>query len=330
MESFCLSEISNYNRLNSRDITFVGIGTTPRITNLDQFTDRIDQIIPLFIKNIKEKTIRLIHFDSVFERCIDFLHVYFQSKNFTYDNQEMMHIWRSADHKIEVIINTFYFCYDEHKFFLNELIETCFTNPNKHAKFILQDFTGTDSSIMFTQLYNETSIPQKNMFREKILFDISYGNNHCDLDLIKYEPIYDPNGDFINILLMDINELRIYLDYHPLIKEHVQKFYIQKYRSIADVIPVDIRRKMLRESGKSSLDLISYDNLYTVNSSYEDIMKIFNANLMPIIEIFREINFMNPEKEFIINEIMTNYKDYTLYSTPSIYDWSTLFVKIVK
>jgi hypothetical protein len=155
-----------------------------------------------------------------------FLHEYFNSKNFNYDNSmegNNMHIWRSSDHKIEVIINCYNFHYNSYKPFLYDLVEMTLKNPNKNSKMFLQDFTGHDSSNIFKELYNESVDMDK--FKKRVLFDISYGDNHCDLDLLKYEPIYDQNNNIINILLMDIDELRPQLNYHPLIKDHIYKFY---------------------------------------------------------------------------------------------------------
>jgi hypothetical protein len=47
---FFLKEICDYSRLHLRDIIYVGIGTNPRVSKLDDFTPRIDQILPNFLK----------------------------------------------------------------------------------------------------------------------------------------------------------------------------------------------------------------------------------------------------------------------------------------
>jgi hypothetical protein len=128
---------------------------------------------------------------------------------------------------------------------------------------------------------------------------------------------------------MDINELRPFLDYHPSIKEHILKYYIGQYRQIIDIIPVDIRRKMLVEQKNQQHKLISYKNLYNIDSSYEDIINVLSKEIMEIILILKEIKYMTPEKENIINELLTNYKNYTFDTKPSIYDWSIGFNKIL-
>jgi len=324
-----LKEISNYSRANLRDITYIGIGTNPRTINLENFTPRIDQLILRCLNNL-DGSLRIIHFDKLLENNILFLHEYFNSKDFEYDSsmeENNMYMWRSYDHKIEVIINCFNFYYYKYKTFLDDFVEMTLKNPNKKSKMFLQDFSGGDSSNMFKQLYNESV--DKTRFKQQILFDISYGNNHCDIDLLKYEPIYDSNNNIINIMLMNIDELRPHLDYHPIIKEHVYKFYTNQYRQITDIIPVDIRRKMLVEIKNENHRLVCYRNLYTDESSYDEIINVLRNELTIIINILNEIKFMTPEKEAIIENLLGNYKNYTFDSKPSIYDWSIGFNKIL-
>lgn len=57
-------------------------------------------------------------------------------------------------------------------------------------------------------------------------------------------------------------------------------------------------------------------------------IQILKEELEPIIKDYRELGIMNDEKEALLNELLTNYNNYTLTSSPSIYDWSTRFMKI--
>jgi hypothetical protein len=128
---------------------------------------------------------------------------------------------------------------------------------------------------------------------------------------------------------MDIDELKPHLNYHPLIKDHIYKFYTKKYRDITDIIPVDIRRKMLVEIRNENHRLVCYKHLYSIESSYDDIINVLRNELSIIINILKEIKFATPEKEAIIEDLLTNYKNYTFESKPSIYDWSTRFNNIL-
>jgi hypothetical protein len=336
LNTLIMNELIQYCKLNPRNLTHIGIGTAPRTNKLDDFISRIDQIMPVFVDLDLFQTVRIIHFDSRFNDYIDFLHEYFDSKDipFKYDDSEGMHIWRSHDNTIEVIINSFNFYHSNHNYmnfpdnydwFLEKLIKYSLDNNNK---MIVQEYTGGDTSHIFKILYDKST--NKSNFKKHILFDVSYGNNHCDIDMNKYKPIYTKDGDFINIMLMNINELRDNIDYHPMIREHVEKYYIGLYREIINTIPVDFRRKMLTEAGRNPVSLMSYKNMYTIESSYEQIIEVLKQELIPIIQILKEIKFMTSEKEDLIKELLSNYKNYTLDSKPDIYKWSEGFSQISK
>jgi hypothetical protein len=57
-------------------------------------------------------------------------------------------------------------------------------------------------------------------------------------------------------------------------------------------------------------------------------MNVLRNELTIIVNILNEIKFMTPEKEAIIQNLLINYKNYTLDSKPNIYDWSIGFNKI--
>jgi hypothetical protein len=334
MEAYILEEINRYCSRNAYNLTFIGIGTAPRTNILDQFTSRIDQIMPIFIDLDLYQTIRIIHFDPRFSESIDFLHEYFDSKDipFKYDNSEGMHVWRSADNTIEIIINSFSFNFtnefnntlSNQDWFLEEMVNTIYDKN----KLIVQSYSGKDTSIIFRKLYNN-SLNQSN-FKKNIIFDVGYGENNCDLDPHKYQPIYDKDYNFINILVLNFDELKNYINYNPIIKEFIIKLTIKDYREITDIIPVDIRRKMLIESGSKAVGWVSYKNLYTINSSYEEIIEILKKELTTVIKIFREIKFMTQEKENLLNELLTNFHNYKLNTNPDIYKWTEGFTKIIK
>ena len=333
INTFILEEIVKYCRANPKN-TFIGIGTAPRTNDHEQFTSRINQVTPIYIDT--SKPIRFIHFDTRFNDFIDFLHEHFNDVDmeFEYDDSEGMHIWRTANHMIEVIVNSFNFYHsdeydlnisEKYDWFLEEMIDTTL---NSKKKLIVQSYTGRDTSNIFKNLYEKSN--DKPNFKKNILFDVSYGENHCDLDPYKYTPIYDPDNNFINIMLMNFDELIMYISYHPTIKEHITKNAIKEYRKITNVIPVDIRRKMLMEAGRNVMALSSYKNLYTIQSSFDEIIGILKKELMPIIELLREIKFMTPEKESLLQELLTNYKNYSLTSNPDIYKWSDGFIQIIR
>jgi hypothetical protein len=330
-----LQNIIKYVNLVSYPNTHCVIGSAARTTVLKDYIPQIQQILPPFL----DLTIptRLIHFDPRFDSQIDFLHEYFKSKKmgFTYEiiqfsDSNKMHIWKSKNNIIEVIcINReFHYPsrYDSNNgdiLFFQELIKSVL---QINSKLIVQDYSGNDTNLIFKKLYNQSS--NKDAFKNNILFDFTYGHNHCDVDFEKYNPIVDSNGNFVNILLMNIDELMPILHISPIINEHINTYYIKMYREIVNVIPIDYRRKIKIESGEHTFGIVGYKNLYTIHNSLEEIIEILKKELKPIIDIFRQIGIMNSEKEALLNELLTNYRNYTLKSNPDVDWWSTQFYKI--
>jgi len=311
-------ELLNYVTKNPYPNTHCIIGSAVRNENLDEYIPKIQQILPPFL-DLTMPT-RLINFDPRFDTQFLFLHQYFDSKQigFIHDDSEGVHIWRSEDNIIEVIIINYEFNYSSDEWFLQGLIDSALAI---NVKLIVQDYTGNDTSDIFKQLFNQSN--NKDAFKKNILFDFTYGNNHCDVDLEKYKPIVDSDGNFINIMLMTVDELMPLLHSHPMIDEHIHSYYIKKYREIVNIIPVDYRRKMNNVTG-----FVGFNNLYTINNSFEEIINILKIELEPVIKIFRHVGLMNPEKEILLNELITNYKNYTLTTKPDIYWWSVQFYKI--
>jgi len=129
---------------------------------------------------------------------------------------------------------------------------------------------------------------------------------------------------------MSIEELKKYYHQYPIIDEIILKYYTDEksmYRIIIDTIVIDIRRQELFRSG-DGIKIKGYNEKYSVNTSKDKMIQILKQELDPVIKEYRELGIMNPEKESLLNELLTNYNNYTLKSSPSIYDWSTRFIKI--
>jgi len=347
MESIIFSLISPYFQSNPRDFTYFGIGTYPRVKSLNQFTPEVDQLIPVFLREHIEKTsdtIRILLIDPLFDNCIDFLHQYFASTPYklSYDDSEGFNRWISDDHRIEIIVIAMHMRYTNSNINneippniinIHDTFMINFTNITlqNDSKLIVQDYTGADTSNIFKKIYNMSN--NKELFKKKILFDITYGENHCHIDLTTEKPIYDPYGDFINIILLNIDELRLLFGYHPKIKKYVTDFYVSEYRNIVTVIPVDIRRKILIELGENITFCDGTQKYhYTLDSSYETLIDILRSKLDVIIPILIEVNIIDVEKRnYIYHELLTNYKNYTLVSKPKdIYFWCAEFCALLR
>jgi len=336
MDEIIMQDILTYLDRNPYPITHVGIGTAPHVNTINDYTLNIQQVLPPFI-NLDTPT-RLIHFDPIFQSeyrdNINFLNQYFNSKQlgFTHDDSEGMHIWRSTDNIIEVIVipieikyTNIYSDSKDSEWFLEKLINIALRYNNK---LIVQDYTGRDTSMIFKMLYEKSD--NKVEFRNNILFDFTYGENSCYIDLTKHQPIIDKNSNFINIMLMNPEELIPIMHLNPIIKERVHSYYINEYRLIVDNIPVDIRRKVKIDAGDKSLQMQNYRNLYTTETSYEELFNILRKELSPIVLILKEIGIMTPDKEIMLETLISNWKNYTIHSKPDINDWSNNFSKIIQ
>jgi len=315
-----LQSITNYFQVNPREYTYVGIGSAPRFLNLDEFTSKYDQIIPEFVRDIirtTNKTISIIHFDPQFDKAYDFLIKYFRDSpnniayNLVYNPSEQFNRWISKDHRIEITIININF-YEQQNWFYHILINT--TLANKY-QLVVQKYTGHQLDQIFKYLYEKNQ--NKDLFKQKILFDITYGSDcNCETDLIKYKPHYDPEGNFYNLLLYTGQELYNMFGIHPDIDARVQLYYIKEYKIIVNNIHVDYRRKM------QNIPIKKYKNLYDDNSTLDEIMQVLQNELQPSIRCFQELNLMTIEKQQIIDELFNNYRNYGLKTNPSVYNWT--------
>jgi len=349
-------------------LTYFSIGAAARTTKLNQYIPRIQQIIPpcfdltkpiriisydpLFKNQIsfldeyfENKNIRnhliyrpccnnyiSINEDGMSLECNQCKYYCNKIKNDIIDDDTTIHKWSSDDNNIEITIVCKNFWYTQaHNqgqqncdWVLETITNICLQT---NTKLIVQDFSGSDTNFIFKHLYDDTM--DKQHFKNNILFDFSYGHNHCDIDLIHFKPEYDHNENFANFLLMDTDEIEQIMNKYPIAKEIINNSTDKQYRKVIDIIPVDIRRIMLRDAGQSSLPLYGYKNLYTINTPIPEIMRILKKEVESFIIIYRRLNRLDSSKEDLLKELLINYQNYTLTSKPDIYWWSNQFVKIL-
>ena len=326
-----LDELSIYTHTNPRDITIMSIGNNFRYNDFSLINDKDNQVLPLFARDIIKnttKTIRMINIDPRFN--LEFLDTYYDTTglNLTYDDSDGMNVWRSDDHRIEIFVileNFMHYCHhypnvDNHDWFFDKLVNSCLTFNNQ---LIVQEYTGNELHVIFTSLYNKS--PNKELFKKKILFDVTYGSDcHCSTDLTKYKPYYDTTGDFYNITLFNATEMIQLKGVHPEIDSRIKKFFGDKYKYIVNQIHVDYRRKI------QNIPFVDPKNRYTNESSPEDIMRVLYSEIMEYMYIFRIVELMTPEKEELVRELFQNYSNYTLTSNPSVYKWTDMLLSIAQ
>ena len=314
---FVLHELENFIRANPRN-TYFGIGSAPHNEELITREIKWDQIMPVFLQEEFQKNTepwRIIHFDPCYEKKIEFLKNYFTKKfNLIYDNSEGYHMWRSSDHRIEVLIFDRYFYHknphqtEDDDWFLHKLNENIIAS---NTKLIVQEYTGHDLKNISGHLFRMSSNPEK--YKKKILYDVTYGEDcHCMTDLSKYKPFYDRDGNFINIALFNEIDLLNVSGINKEIDDIIKKHFIKKLKKIVNDDHVNYRRSLLNIGGN-----LFQTHRYNDYSSPEKIMKSLQDEIMEIIPILNRFQFMTPNKERVLDIIMTRYREIDPYKWQS-------------
>jgi len=273
---------------------YVGIGSCPHVASPEELTDEWDQILPVFIRNTKAE---IIHYDPMFERNIEFMKLYFENKGFTYKGD---YHWTSTLHDVTLLNQQFNHQTDDH--ILETLAERAIRT---NTKLVVQEFTGIELAEIFKKIYMNS--PSKNDFKRNILFDITYGQwCNCTTDMVKYKPIYDDDGDFINLLLCSDDEILSYIGLSSEINDLIKSRFIRKYLDLVNR-QVDYRRRL-----QGSTVLFPCD-AYNDESSPDVIMNFLQGGLRPILKIFDQLGLLTPQKQGMIDTLFTNYKDYDVY-----------------
>jgi hypothetical protein len=313
---FVLNELENYIRANPRN-TYFGIGSAPHNEELISREIKWDQIMPVFLLDELQRNNdpwRIIHFDPHYEKKIGFLKVYFKRFNLTYDNSEGYHMWRSEDHRIEVLIFDRYFHHqnphqtEDDDWFLQKLNESILVS---NTKLIVQEYTGHDLRDICMNLFRLSSNPEK--FKKKILYDVTHGEDcHCGTDLTKYKPFYDKDGNFINIALFNETDLLNVYGTRAEINDIVKKHFIKKLKLIVNNDHVNYRRSLLNIGGN-----LFRTHRYDDDSTPDQIMKSLQDQIMEIISIFKMLKLMTPNKERVLEIIMKRYREIDPYKWQS-------------
>lgn len=270
---------------NPRDYTYFALGGAPRYTELSKLTAEIDQIYPLFLRKVNNKTIRIIHFDPLFHRDDNyaFLYEYFDSLNFNHNMIGGINCWTNDNHMIEVLIIT------ENIEIMDEL-PYIYDMVKHHLKyksyFVFQEYFGFSNGPMslvklHRQIYDSIlDLTDKKIYKDKILFDITYGEAHCHINMELSEPHIDMIDNFINLSILDDNEKLQYIGINQSIDNILINEYKNKYR------------------------IIIQDNHYKYRWS-NDMKQIKNMQreLIPIIHILKNLKVITSEKDDNINNL---------------------------
>jgi hypothetical protein len=223
-------------------------------------------------------------------------------------------MWRSGDHRIEVLIFDRYFHHqnpnrgENDDWFLNKLNENILASD---TKLIVQEYTGYDLKDIRGNLFRTSSNPDK--FKKRILYDVTYGEDcHCMTDLTKYKPFYDKEGNFINVALLNETDLLKVIGTNKEIDDIVKKHFITKLKKIINDNHVNYRRRLLN-MGDNLFRTPQYGN----NASPDEIMSHIKKEVLEIIHLLSRFNFMTPNKDQLLHIVMTRYQEIDPYKWQS-------------
>ena len=294
---------------NPRDYTYFAVGSGPRTIQLEAFIPELDQIFPSFLReyiSFNEDTIRIVHYDSVFNKkeVINFLNIYFKKLGFNYDDSDGFLSWKTPDHRIEVFV-----------------IGEDFDIPNelKHIQSMIKHYLDTNTKLVFQeyyglsngpssliqihkQFYEATSQNFKEVYKQNILFDITYGEAHCMTNMAVEKPMLDDYGNFINFCILDKDEREKIIGINKKFDEIYRKIIIKKFKELIDYDQLEYRRSIINKLGEE------------VSSS---IMNNLRLKMTPIISSLKKLNILNDDDKKQINQLFNDYKEIDMYKWPS-------------
>jgi hypothetical protein len=314
MDPFSLSITSlkmnllEYCNANSREYTYIGIGSKNRTADLENYTPSMDQILPCFLHIVKDKTIRAIHFDPMFAPQHDngFLRKYFTTNGFI---QVEDYMWRTQDHTIEVLIIPQVF---NDNTFLYEMIRQMLMYS---TKLVVQLYTGDQLFPVFENLYNCFNTSEKEYIKQNVLFDITYGTDcHCMTDMTKHQPMTNDTGEFYNFLLYNEKEMMNSIGILP---------------AMDKLIEIDVKKKLeklLNEECVNYRKLIRGEELMFPSrfNTPQEIMNNLLQQVSKLLEFLKKLGVLSLEKQELFKTCSNNYE------TEDVYRWYSEMTKLYK
>jgi len=299
---------------NPRDFTYFAVGSSPRILDVEKLTPELDQIFPTFLRDYitsKDDTIRVVHYDPVFnqEAVINFLHQYFKSLSsltldFKYDDQDGILHWFTTDYRIEVFVLGQSFDIP------NEIenIKSMITHHlNTKTKLVFQEYYGLSNGAnslvhMHKEFYQSISPEHKELYKQNILFDITYGEAHCMTDMLNEKPMLDDFGNFINLCILTFEEKNELIGINERFDNIYKKENIKKFMNLIDYGHLNYRRSVNEKASEDDSGAI---------------MTSMHLKMKTIIYFLKKLNVLNDEDDDQINELFVNYKKIDMYNWPS-------------
>jgi hypothetical protein len=370
-KNFLLNKFTNLslndylNRINldtKFDVFYISVGSAPHdiFTNLDErINNSNDQMMPRGIRELIGigKSIQIYCIDHTFdEKHKIYFNAQKKEKDYTinYTFEDNNHKWRfiKGSQIVEVILLPFNFYMDNiylpapkdnlsisSEPFIMKLINFCIDN---NKLYIQQDFVGQNDNLLlkFHDLYDNFNKDKQGIFKNKILFDMSYGLdvNGCYFNSDIHKPIYDSTGEnFINYSLFEPSEFDTAIDStnnertikiikFNIINLYKTRFFITTLTTVKIPNPIIFRliirhylpvfRKLnLMDECKQAIFTCVFLNYDTIAENYSGIGVLMNmldsTSALPkrIQKIFDPaLASTEKEKYFIFNKDTNNYE----------------------
>ena len=224
---------------------------------------------------------------------MDEMDAYFKAKNIPRINETT---W--SNDFIEIILSKEAIYHPESDWFLKEMADKVL---EAEGRLVVQEFTGRELSDTCKLIY--TSTLSKDMFRKKILFDITYGEAcHCVTNMTKYKPFYDIQGNFYNFTLYTLKEMVDYIGISKQMDTLIYSYFYKEYKKILNEQHVQYRRNLMKMDNATGEDP-------------DKMMASLQSNLKSLFPIFRALTNLKEE------ELSKLFDEYRLYD---VYKWYNL------
>ena len=135
-------------------------------------------------------------------------------------------------------------------------------------------------------------------------------------DMVKYKPLYDSKGDFINFLLYSEEENIKLIGLNERLNELIKAHFIKKYLEVINK-QVDYRRRLKGDT------VFFPCRAYNDSSTPDEIMMYLQSQIRPLIEIFDMLGMLSSRKKGMAWNLIEQYRAF------DIYEWNTLMIKLV-
>ena len=320
-----------------RDLTYLGIGSGPSTT--EPLTAETDQIMPSFLRQeLGKAPVRAIHFDPALHENqgrerMAFLSAYFEKSfpGLTHSvptRDQPFHKWSSPQLEVIVVPEALYYQGDAQVFSPHprrDQDDEEFLTRISHAvihsggRLVVQDFSGRSQVGPLKRVFQAMSPDEQIAFKERVLFDMTYGDGHCSPDMKSMKPLTDAHGHFINFALFNSEEKRAAIATHPELRPIAHAQLVAQFKSVLNEHYPQYRQTMLS-------DVEGIDPA-TRHAHAAAIMTVLREGLSRQIEVLRQIPQAISEARFLeFQELLARLEAQTQQgksAKQAIYDWYT-------